>query len=51
MSKIFTEAFKELDALNEDVFEINDTDGVDRLKAFMDGDAADDTIDIIDPDA
>lgn len=51
MSKIFTEAFKALDALNEDVFEINDTDGVDRLKAFMDGDEADDTIDIIDPDA
>lgn len=51
MSKIFTEAFKALDALNEDVFEINDTDGVDRLKAFMDGDEADATINIIDPDA
>ena len=44
------EAFRALNALNEDVFSM-DADGVEKLSTFMSDDLEDDTIDIIDPEA
>ena len=45
-----SEAFKQLDCLNEDVFEVSDK-GIEELKDFRDSDDSDDTIDVIDPEA
>lgn len=45
-----SEAFKQLDCLNEDVFEVSDK-GIEELKDFRDSDDSDDTIEVIDPEA
>ena len=45
-----SEAFKQLDCLNEDVFEVSDK-GIEELKDFRDSDNSDDTIEVIDPEA
>ena len=45
-----SEAFKQLDCLNEDVFEVSDK-GIEELKDFRNSDNSDDTIEIIDPEA
>ena len=45
-----SEAFKQLDCLNEDVFEVSDK-GIEKLKDFRDSDDSDDTIEVIDPEA
>lgn len=45
-----SEAFKQLDCLNEDVFEVSDK-GIEELKDFRDSDYSDDTIEVIDPEA
>ena len=45
-----SEAFKQLDCLNEDVFEVSDK-GIEELKDFIDSDDSDDTIEVIDPEA
>lgn len=45
-----TEAFKELECLNEDVFSFDD-EGAEKLKLFMDGDTTDEFVDVIDPEA
>lgn len=50
MSVIISEAFKKLNLISEDTFELND-EGIDELKQFNDSDEADDTVNIIDPDA
>lgn len=44
------EAFKDLNAINEEVFDISQ-DGDKKLKAFLDGDVLDDTQEIVDKDA
>lgn len=45
-----SEAFKQLDCLNEDVFEVSDK-GIEELKDFRDSDDSDGTIEVIDPEA
>ena len=45
-----SEAFKQLDCLNEDVFQVSDK-GLEELKDFRDSDDSDDTIEVIDPEA
>ena len=45
-----SEAFKQLDCLNEDVFEVSDK-GIEELKDFRNSDNSDDTIEVIDPEA
>lgn len=45
-----SEAFKQLDCLNEDVFEVSDK-GIEELKDFRDSDDSDNTIEVIDPEA
>lgn len=49
MNNYLSEAFKKLDILDEDVFEL-DKDGLTALKDFEDSDE-DDTITVVDPDA
>ena len=50
MSNYLSEAFKKLDILDEDVFEV-DKDGLTALKDFEDSDDEEDTITVVDPDA
>lgn len=50
MGTIYSNAFKALNALNEDAFELDDN-GIEKLKAFRDGDTVDEPISIIDADA
>ncbi|MGM9544321.1 MAG: hypothetical protein ACI3T9_04995 [Romboutsia timonensis] len=52
MSELYniSDAFKELDLLNEDIFKADDA-GIDKLKSFMDGDQEIDSITVIDPEA
>ena len=50
MSQYLSEAFKRLDALNEDTFAINDN-GLEDLVKFRDEDEFDNSIDVIDPEA
>ena len=50
MSQYLSEAFKRLDALNEDTFAINDN-GLEDLVKFRDDDELDNSIDVIDPEA
>lgn len=50
MSNYLSEAFKKLDILDEDVFEV-DKDGLTALKDFEDSDDEEDTIIVVDPDA
>lgn len=45
-----TDAFKQLDCLNEDVFEVT-SDGLKELDSFKEDDKADDTVEVIDIDA
>ena len=45
-----TEAFKRLNMLDEDVFDVTD-DGIQELKDFEDDSETDETVDIIDPEA
>ena len=50
MKNYLTEAFKKLDVLDEDVFELDD-DGIAQLKDFEIKSEEDDTVSIIDPEA
>ncbi|MBO7694145.1 MAG: hypothetical protein J6T10_16120 [Methanobrevibacter sp.] len=50
MSNYLSEAFKKLEILDEDVFDL-DKDGLTALKDFEDKDEEDDSIAVIDPDA
>ena len=50
MANFLSDAFKKLDALNEDTFDLTH-DGIEELKDFKETDKVDDTIFIIDPDA
>ena len=50
MNNYLTEAFKKLDVLNEDVFEVDD-EGIAQLKDFEIEDKYNDTVSIIDPNA
>lgn len=50
MTNFLNEAFKKLDALNEDTFELT-SDGIEELKDFKETDKVDDTVFIIDPEA
>lgn len=50
MSNYLSEAFKKLEILDEDVFDL-DKDGLTALKDFEDKDEDDDSIAVIDPDA
>ena len=50
MENYLSEAFKSLDILDEDVFEV-DKDGLTALKDFEDKDEDDDSITVVDPDA
>ncbi len=50
MSNYLSEAFKKLEILDEDVFDL-DKDGLTALKDFEDEDEEDDSIAVIDPDA
>jgi len=50
MSNYLSEAFKQLEILDEDVFDL-DKDGLTALKDFEDKDEEDDSIAVIDPDA
>lgn len=51
MNNIYlSEAFKRMDALDEDIFEV-DKDGLTALKDFEDSSDEDDTITVVDPDA
>lgn len=45
-----TEAFKKLNILDEDVFDVDD-DGIEKLSDFKKADEVEDTIDVIDPNA
>ena len=51
MANYLTEAFKQMEALDEDVFSITQEDGVEALDKFLDGDNTDDIELIVDPDA
>lgn len=51
MANYLTEAFKQMEALDEDVFSITQEDGVEALDKFLDGDNMDDIELIVDPDA
>ena len=44
------EAFKDMDSINEDVFNMSD-DGAQKLQAFLDGDTDSGTVAVIDPQA
>ena len=50
MSQYLSEAFKRLDALNEDTFAINGN-GLEDFEKFQEEDEFEDTIDVIDPEA
>ena len=50
MSKYLTEAFKQMNDLDEEVFKA-DVDGAKKLQAFLDGDTVDEFETIIDPEA
>lgn len=50
MANFLSDAFKKLDAMNEDTFDLTH-DGIEELKDFKETDKVDDTIFIIDPDA
>lgn len=50
MSNYLSEAFKKLDILDEDVFEV-DKDGLTALKDFEDSNDSEDVITVVDPDA
>ena len=50
MTNFLNEAFKKLDALNEDTFDLT-SDGIEELKDFKETDKVDDTVFIIDPEA
>ena len=51
MNNIYlSEAFKRMDALDEDIFEV-DKDGLTALKDFEDSSDEDDSITVVDPDA
>ena len=50
MSQYLSEAFKRLDALNEDTFTINGN-GLEDFEKFQEEDEFEDTIDVIDPEA
>lgn len=51
MANYLTEAFKQMEALDEDVFSITQEDGVEALDKFLDGDNTEDIELIVDPDA
>ena len=51
MSTFLSEAFKKLNLLEEETFDISTKDGIEDMSLFMDDDEADDSITVIDAEA